>query len=194
MLNKKKRQVFLAVKNEDELEKAIKLNVEIIFVLFGSIMNIKKTSEKISKSGIIGFVHIDLIEGLSKEDASVDFIKNNTSFKGIISTKKKILKKSKEVGLYTILRTFIIDSRSKENIINSSKKGGNFFDALEILPGTIFNTLEEIKNKVDKPLIAGGLIQTKEEVEKCFNTGVDFISTSNFELLIEIEKGKTRKM
>ncbi len=182
MLTNIEEKVILAVKNDKELEDVLKSKVEIIFVLYGSVLTVEEISKKIKGSGKIGIVHIDLIEGLSKEDASVEFIEEKTEFKGIISTRKKLLAKGQTMGLYTVLRTFVIDSMSKESIITLCKKKGTF-DAVEILPGTIYKTIKEIKEIIGKPIIAGGLISTKEEVKKTFESGASFISTSNSELM-----------
>ena len=59
-------------------------------------------------------VHIDLINGLSSKEITVDFIKKYTNADGIISTKPTLIKRARELSLYTILRLFVIDSIAYE--------------------------------------------------------------------------------
>ena len=81
--------VIAAVKNFEELNIAINSNIEIIFVLFGDVLNVKEISEIIDQNNKIGIVHIDLIEGLNQKEAAVKYLKKETKFKGIISTKSQ---------------------------------------------------------------------------------------------------------
>ena len=75
---------------------------------------------KVREKGKIAMVHIDLISGLGSKEIAVDFIKKHTEANGIISTKPLLVKRAKELGLYTILRFFIIDSMAFENIANNA--------------------------------------------------------------------------
>ena len=61
-------------------------------------------------------VHVDLISGLSPKEVSVEYLKEHTEADGIISTKPSLIKKAKELGMYTILRYFLLDSMAFENI------------------------------------------------------------------------------
>ena len=48
--------------------------------------------------------HVDLIGGLSSREIAVDFIKNNTEADGIISTKPALIRRGKELSLFTVMR------------------------------------------------------------------------------------------
>ena len=51
--------VVAAVKNNDQLDKALETDVNVIFVLFGNILDIVSISKKISAHNKIGILHID---------------------------------------------------------------------------------------------------------------------------------------
>jgi len=57
--------IIAAVKNESELDIVLDSDVQVIFVLFGDILNIKEISEKINSKNKIGIVHIDLVDGIT---------------------------------------------------------------------------------------------------------------------------------
>lgn len=167
--------VVAAVKDEGDLEAALQSDLKVIFVLFGNILNIKAISEKISNSKKIGILHVDLVEGLSSNEFALKFLKENTSFQGIISIKPQVLRNAKKLGFIVVQRVFMIDSLSKENMKNHLVKE---CDAVEILPGLLFKVIKEISSTLDKPLISGGLISDKEDVVKTLSSGATCISTT----------------
>ena len=120
---------------------------------------------------------MDLIEGLGGKETTVDFIKEHTAADGIISTRPALVKRGKELGLYAILRIFMLDSRAFENI----QKQLNFVkpDALEILPGLIPKIIRRVSKMTKIPIIAGGLISEKEDVVAALSAGAISVSTTN---------------
>lgn len=170
--------VIAAVKNEEGLEKCCGLeDIKVVFILYGDICNIAQIIEKIKQADKIAMVHIDLINGLSSKEVSVDFIKNNTRADGIITTRQNLVKRAKELKLYTILRFFLIDSLALENI--EKQQYGIRPDFIEVLPGLMPKMIERICQISNIPLIAGGLIQDKESVMAALNAGAVCVSTTN---------------
>lgn len=100
--------VIAAVKNEQQLQLAMNSTAEIIFVLFGDLINIKKLGDVIASTGKIGIIHIDLVEGLTNKEVVVKYLKEETQFKGIISTKSQMVKIAKSYGLIAIQKNICI--------------------------------------------------------------------------------------
>ena len=107
------------------------------------------------------------------------FIKNETSFDGIISTKGNLIKQAKNYGLVAIQRFFVFDTislnNSKNHVISEC-------DAIEILPGVIPKVIKDISTFTKKPIVAGGLIDSKEDVILALNSGATCVSTSKTEI------------
>ncbi|AOR22495.1 glycerol-3-phosphate responsive antiterminator [Clostridium taeniosporum] len=172
--------IIASVKNEEELELALKSSVQIIFVLFGSIMNIKKISNLIEEKGKVGIIHLDLVDGfVSTKEIVLSYLKKNTSFKGIISTKPHILKIAKNYGLLAIQRLFIFDTLS---FTNSKKHLISGADAIEILPGILPKVIEDMSKNTLKPIITGGLIENKQEIILALKSGATCVSTTKQQL------------
>ncbi|MDF2612412.1 MAG: glpP [Clostridia bacterium] len=171
--------VIPAVKNETELDKALQTDVEIIFVLFGDIMSLSYLADKIHEKGKLGIIHIDLVEGLSSKEISLEYVKRNTVFDGIISTKPQLIRAAKNQGLIAVQRVFILDNISLESAKTHFVSG---CDAIEMLPGILFKVIKELCGAINKPLIAGGLISDKEDVMAALKAGATAISTSNEEI------------
>ncbi|WP_455544550.1 glycerol-3-phosphate responsive antiterminator [Intestinibacter sp.] len=170
--------VIAAVKDVEGLHKAVKIDsIRIIFILFGDICNISEIVNEIKENNKVAMVHIDLIGGLSSKDISVDFIKQSTKADGIITTKPNLIKRAKELSLYTVLRFFLIDSMAFENVFKSQNNVTP--DVIEILPGVMPKIIKKISKKVKCPLIAGGLIRDKEDIMEALSSGAVCVSSTN---------------
>ena len=171
--------IVAAVKNVEQLDKALKTDVNVIFVLFGDILNLNEISDKIYKSNKVGIIHIDLVEGLTNKEVSLRYLKKNTKFKGIISTKSQTIKAAKKLGFYAIQRAFILDSLS---LANTKTHLVDECDAIEMLPGLLFKVIKDLSKTLNKPLIVGGLISDKEDVMEALKSGATCISATKEEL------------
>ncbi len=170
--------VIAAVKDMDGLKLSCKKEeIKVVFVLFGDICNIAKIVSYIKKHEKIAIVHVDLIAGLGNKEVIIDFIKESTKADGIISTKPSMIKRAKSQGLYTILRFFVLDSLSYENIKKLEETAQP--DAIEILPGLMPKIIKKVKQSVKIPVIVGGLISEKEDVIAALDAGAIAISSTN---------------
>ncbi|MBE5859830.1 MAG: glycerol-3-phosphate responsive antiterminator [Butyrivibrio sp.] len=173
--------IIAAIKDDKGLEQAIRTEVEIIFILYGDICSIGQIVQKIKDAGKIAMVHVDLITGLNNsKDVSLDFIKNNTRADGIITTKGNLIQHAKDLGLYTVLRYFVIDSMALVNIEKQAAHGVCQPDVIEILPGIVVSKIIKKVNGISRvPVIAGGLISDKEDVMNALSGGAMAVSTTN---------------
>ena len=169
--------VIAAVKDETGLKECLYSESQIIFLLFGDICSVGRYVEIAKSAGKLVFVHMDLINGLGNKEVAVDFIREHTGVDGIISTKPQLVKRAKELGLFGILRIFVIDSMAFGNI---EKQCASLVpDAVEILPGLMPKIIKKLCSTVNVPIIAGGLISDKEDVMNALNAGAVAISVTN---------------
>ncbi len=173
--------IIAAVKDDEGLKKALKEDVEIIFVLYGDVCTIPEIVMQIKKANKVAMVHVDLITGLNNSrEICIDFIKNNTEADGIITTKSNLIAHAKELGLNTVLRYFILDSMALTNIEKQAANKAVRPDLIEFLPGIVLPKMIKRINKVSRvPIIAGGLISDKEDVMNALDSGCIAISSTN---------------
>ncbi len=170
--------VIAAVKDMEGLEKCCRLeDIKVVFILFGDILNIPDIVGKIKESDKMAVVHVDLINGLGSREVAVDFIKNSTRADGIISTKPLLIKRGKELGLFTVMRYFLIDSMALENI--RTNQNGVRPDVIEVLPGLMPDIIRKICRTSRTPVIAGGLITDKKSVMAALSAGAVCVSSTN---------------
>ncbi|MCT4565102.1 MAG: glycerol-3-phosphate responsive antiterminator [Maledivibacter sp.] len=168
--------IIAAVSDIGKLDNAIQSPCEIIFLLTGSIFNLKDIVKKVKDSGKSIYIHIDLLDGFSRDVVSLKYINEYIKPDGIITTKSSLIKHAKEMGLLTIQRLFMLDSLSLDTGINSIRSTKP--DAVEIMPGTMPKAIKYIHKETRIPIITGGLIIDKDDVIQSLKAGAIGISTS----------------
>ncbi|MBQ2695724.1 MAG: glycerol-3-phosphate responsive antiterminator [Clostridia bacterium] len=166
--------IIAAVKNEAEFQAALASDVKLIFHLVPNIMTLQDNIKQAHSSGKSFFIHLDLAEGIAKDKFGVKYVKT-LGVDGIITTRANIVKFAKEEKLFTVQRFFILDSRSVEAIFETLKSSKP--DMIEIMPGVVPKIISRLKERLTIPIIAGGLIETKDEVQAIFNSGAKGVST-----------------
>lgn len=173
--------VIAAAKNEEGLRHSLDTDCQIVFVLYGNVANIPDIVERIDEAGKTPVVHIDLVDGLAAREPAVDYIRLRTASAGIISTKGILIKRAREVGLIAIQRFFLLDSMALTNIEKQVK--ANQPDLIEVIPGAMPRVILGLTQSLSLPVIAGGLIRDREDVENALAAGARAISSSNAEFL-----------
>ena len=173
----KENPIISAVKDK-YFEDALNSPSNVIFLLGTSILKIEDRIQKAHKANKLLFLHIDLADGIGKDKTAIEFLAN-LGIDGIISTRTNLIKIARDNGLYTVQRFFALDSQGVDSIgdmLSSSSP-----DIIEIMPGVIGKIIEKFA-KGDTPVIAGGLIETKQEVTTALNLGAIAVSTGKKEL------------
>lgn len=176
----KNNPVIAGVKNLEKFDNALNSPCDIIFLLSGSIFNIKEFVQKAKDKNKIIFIHVDLLDGFSKDAVALKYIYEEIKPDGIISTKNSQLKAAKALGFMTVQRIFIIDSLSIDTAIKASQMINP--DAIEIMPGIMPKITKKMSDELDVPVIVGGLISEKEEIDKALESGALGVSTSSSSL------------
>ncbi len=171
--------VIAAVKSVKVIEKAVSLNVDTIFWLAPNINTLQSVIDVVHEHGKKLYIHMDMAEGIGKDKFGVKFA-HDLGVDGIISTRSNIIKYAKDLKLSTVQRFFAIDSQSIETIIETVKNTGT--DMIEIMPGTNVKAFERVKESVNVPIIAGGLIENEDEVKTMLEKGAFAISTGEEDL------------
>ena len=175
-----KRSVIPAVRNEYDFGKALETSSPFIITLFGDIFSIPRLLSHAKNSGKVMLLHVDLIEGIGKDRSGIKYLAQS-GIKAIISTKPNLIKLAREEGILAIQRLFLMDSealRTGIGLLQSVKP-----DALEVLPGWIpSHIVDQLTKACHIPIMAGGLITTREDVQRILANGVCAVSTTKADL------------
>ena len=145
-------------------------------LLTGNIFNLKEIAFKVRGKNKGLYIHIDSIDGFSKDTWGLEYIIKNIHPDGIITEKDNLIKLSKSMGIFTIQRLFVVNSNSMEDAIESIKKTRP--NAVEILPGIMPKIVKKIITDTSMPVISSGLISDKEDLDSIIKAGAIAICTS----------------
>ena len=171
--------IIAAVRNEKDLELACRSMGNMIFALSSNIHTLEGMVDKVHASGKKLFLHMDLTEGIGRDKPGLEYVKE-MGVGGIISTRVNIIKAAREVGLFTVQRFFIVDSQSVSTTLEYIKSSRP--DMIEVMPGTVTKVIASLKTKTEIPIIAGGLIETRQEIDDAMNSGAAGVSTGKKDL------------
>ena len=170
-------KVIAAVRSPETFQACLKSNCKVVFLLFGNLLTVPDYIQQLKEHGKSVFVHLDLIEGLSSSRSSVDYIDEKTNADGIISIKQSLLKYAKSLGFLTVLRIFMLDSKSIDSLEKINVE--NEIDIIEMMPGIVVTVLEKEVAAIKKTIIAGGLIHGVENIQQILKSGASAVSTSD---------------
>jgi glycerol uptake operon antiterminator len=174
-----KKPIAAAIRTEKDFSTALRSDVDMIFLLHSNIMTVHQYVKEIHSAGKKAFVHVDFAEGIGKDRYGLEFLAKQ-GVDGILTTRTNIVKAAKEYGLITVQRFFIVDSHSLGTSVDSIKISKP--DIIEIMPGVVTKKIKEFAEKASMPIIAGGLVETVEEVRAALEAGADVVSTGEAEL------------
>ncbi len=174
-----KGKIIAAARDSEQLLLAAKSGVDIIFMLAPNIADLGEHIKIAHGAGKKLFIHLDLAEGIGKDEYGIRYVMEQGA-DGIISTRTNIIRLARKVGITTVQRFFIVDSQSVETTVEAVKSGKA--DMIEIMPGTVSKVIRRLRGELDMPIVAGGLLETREEIEEAFECGVAAVSTGKSEL------------
>ena len=163
--------VIAAVKSEEGLQRSLQSDSGIIFILHGDLCGIGEIVRRVHDAGKTAMVHTV---------CAVDYLRNETGADGIISTKPSMVRHAGEIGMYSVLRVFLLDSMAYENISRQSQQARP--DCIEVLPGLMPKVICRIVGQEQIPVIAGGLVSDKEDIMNALQAGAVSVSTTKAEL------------
>lgn len=119
-------------------------------------------------------IHYDFLSGLDSDHDALLFLKEHVNPAGIVSTKGKVVRAARKVGIPAILRVFLIDLTSFFRTIDGVHESDP--DAIEVMPGIAPQIVERFREYLSLPIILGGLLTTEEEMATAFAHGANAVS------------------
>ena len=175
-----KSPVIPSAHTPEAVLRAAKTPAAAIFLLGGSIQTLPEMIRIAHENDKRAFVHIDLAEGLGRDETAVRWCVENLRADGVISTKPGLLKAAAELGAITIQRLFLMDSASFEH---GKKMLRNTPPHMaEVLPGIAPKAIRELSGALNKPVIAGGLITEPKEIALALQAGASAVSVGDEKL------------
>ncbi|MEG1475581.1 MAG: glycerol-3-phosphate responsive antiterminator [Longicatena sp.] len=127
-----------------------------------------------------GIVHMDLTKGIQNDQFGTQFMCQKYHVDGIISTKPKAIEAAIKNHCISILRVFMMDTRSLKR--NGELAKSLAPDYVEVLPAITPHVVSLLREYCDVNIIGGGLVRSLEDIKACLQQGMKAITTSSIEL------------
>ncbi|WP_088808918.1 MULTISPECIES: glycerol-3-phosphate responsive antiterminator [Listeria] len=174
------QKIIPAAHHQRDIEKIAEQSVQYMVMLETHVAQVKSLVDFAKSTGKKVLLHADLINGLKNDDYAVDFICQQIRPDGIISTRGNVILKAKQHKVLAIQRLFMIDSSAYQKGMKLVEKVQP--DAIELLPGILPEQIANMHEKLQIPIIAGGLIERQSQIDAVLAAGATAITTSNKEL------------
>lgn len=173
--------VIPAPRNYEDFKYALEHSVSpSVILLFGDINILPELLALANERKKRILVHLDLLGGVGKDKAGILFLAR-MGVAAVITTKPQLGKMAREAGMLVIHRLFLVDSEAIKTGTNLLK--GYKPDALEILPASVpASVVAELAELTGLPVYGGGLMHSREDIEKAIDSGLSAVSASKREL------------
>ena len=175
--------ILLAISQMKEFEKFLQSPLDTCILMDFHINLLPAMMQNAHAAGKKVYLHADLLRGVSADEYGCEYLCQRLRADGIISTKPKVLEAARRNHVATILRLFLIDTKSLEKgvaLIRSLQP-----DHVELLPGLACDVIPELTRRLEgttQSFLCGGLIKTHEQIKRCLEAGACAVTLSDRQL------------
>lgn len=174
------KPIIAGLKGVNDAHLTREAGIKVCFYLTGHIFELRELAKLCKEQKQMLFAHVDLIGGIAKDIHGMQVLASEVGIDGVLTTKGYLVTAAQNAGLLGIQRLFMLDSEALKTglrMIHSSQP-----DAVELLPAMILPSVRERLPSRLPPMIAGGLVETRDELETVLKPPVLAVSTSQVEL------------
>ncbi|MFC4388744.1 glycerol-3-phosphate responsive antiterminator [Gracilibacillus marinus] len=172
--------VLPAIRKMKDFEKVLESDLKHVIFLDTRISQLYRLVRLAKQANKQILIHADLISGLKVDQYGMEYLIREVKVDGVISTRNSVVSLAKKNNIIAIQRLFALDSLALQNNIKLVKQSKP--DYIEVLPGIIPSVINEVAVATEVPIIAGGLIRNRDQIDEALASGAVAITTSNNEL------------
>lgn len=172
--------VAAAVKSNDDMQVALESDALLLFMLKGDAFQIAPFVAQAHQKGKSIVVHIDLVSGIGKDRAGIQYL-HEIGVDALITSRSQLVSAGHAEGLVMIQRLLLVDDSALESGVRTIARAAP--DFVEVLPGIIFPEIAStLQHALPGPFIAGGFIRDAAEVARVQAAGAVLSSSSTYAL------------
>src|SRR5579859_3528402 len=172
--------VAAAIKAPEDLEAALSSAASLLFILKGDAFQLASAVTRAHKVGKGIVVHIDLVGGIGKDRAGIQYL-HQIGVDAVITSRSQLVAAGRAEGLIMIQRLLLVDDSALETGVRTIARASP--DFIEVLPGIIFPEMAaKLQQLLPGPFIAGGFIRDPAEVARIQAAGAVLSSSSTYRL------------
>lgn len=181
--------ILLAISQMKDFEKFLQSPLDTCILMDFHINLLPSMMQAAHAAGKTVYLHADLLRGVSADEFGCEYLCQRLRADGIISTKPKVLEAARRNRVATILRLFLIDTKSLDKgaaLIKNLQP-----DHVELLPGLACDAIADLKQRLQpssdkssgntaaQSLLCGGLIKTHSQITRCLEAGACAVTLSD---------------
>jgi glycerol uptake operon antiterminator len=172
--------VAAAMKSNEDMQVALDSDALLLFLLKGDAFQLAPFVAQAHKRGKGVVVHVDLVSGIGKDRAGIQYLRQ-MGIDAIITSRSQLVSAGRAEGLTTIQRLLLVDDSALDTGVRTIARAAP--DIVEILPGIIFPEVASmLQQLLPGPFIAGGFIRSAAEVARVQAAGGILSSSSTYTL------------
>jgi glycerol uptake operon antiterminator len=172
--------IAAGIKTQEDREYALAAHTKLLFLLKGDALSLAPYITEAHEQGKRVIVHVDLMSGIGKDRAGIEYLRQMGA-DGIITSRSQLIVAGRAEGILTIQRLLLLDDSGLEAGVRTIARSQP--DVIEVLPGIIFPEVGVRLRKLLKgPFIAGGFLRTRKNVDRVLAAGATLCSSSTHEL------------
>lgn len=171
------QRILPATRSIKDFERMMRSSYEYVILLDCHVAQLQSLMALAKKHRKKVLLHVDLIKGLRNDEHAAEFLCQQIKPAGLISTRTQVVQLAKKRSLTAIQRVFLLDTHALETsyrLLESFRP-----DYIEVLPGIVPHIIREVRERTGIPILAGGLIRTREEVNAALDAGAVAVTTSS---------------
>ena len=171
-----RNSVVPAVRDLARLKHALSVGASLVIVFAPSIDTVEEMARQARAADVQLLIHADMMEGIASDAAGLRFLAR-AGVAGVATTRTQTMTLAHQAGLLVTFRAFLIDSAALETVARIVDR--NHPDIVEALPAPILAYLPpDYITDLGVPVLAGGLVRTRHDIDAALAAGAAAISTS----------------
>ncbi|GIN86190.1 glycerol uptake operon antiterminator [Heyndrickxia sporothermodurans] len=173
--------IIPSIRRVRDLSYALTLNTDYILLSETHIGNLKTMVGMCHKANKKVIVNMELVGGLNTDKVGIKLLNQLFNVDIVIGSGSSKVNMAKSLGLTTIHRVTLMDSKSLDTAIKSI--GESKTDLIELRPGIYgIKYINTIKQILDVPMILGGFVDNKDILNTAREAGFSGVATSSKDL------------
>jgi glycerol uptake operon antiterminator len=169
--------VVPAVRDVSRLAQALAVKPSFVIVFSPAIDLVEEMAQQARTANVCLLIHADMMEGIASDAAGLRFLAER-GVGGVATTRTQTMTLAHQAGLLVTFRAFLIDSAALVTVAKIVER--NHPDIVEALPAPILAYLPpHYIADLGVPVLAGGLIRTRADIDAALAAGASAVSTSN---------------
>jgi glycerol uptake operon antiterminator len=169
--------VAAVIRRAEELPRALASQVPAVFFLRAPAFHLGPLVWAVQARHKMAFVHIDLIAGLGKDRAGINFLAREIGVNGIITSHSGLVAAARAERVIAVQRLLLYDDLALPSALSALDHARP--DIVEVLPGVIFPlVVDQIRARLPLPIIVGGFVTEPSQQAAALARGAAAVSSS----------------